>query len=141
MKPRNVIGLTSLLCCLFSNIALGQTAVIVHPNNQQTLSEQDIRVLYLGQTRAFPNGQLALPIQQSLGSDERSHFIEKVLKKQENQFRSYWAKLSFTGQGIPPSEVRNDSEMKQLVRNNPAVVGYINSQSIDKTVRVVFIIE
>ncbi|BFM07964.1 phosphate ABC transporter substrate-binding protein [Halioxenophilus aromaticivorans] len=127
--------LTTFFCV--SGWAQAGVVVIVHPSNANALSATDISRLFLGKKRSFPDGNEAIPIDQSDSSPIRAAFTETVLKKNEQQIKSYWAQQLFTGKGTPPKAVGNSSEVKKLVASNPALIGYVDSAEVDDSVKVV----
>ncbi len=112
-------------------------AVIVNPNNANTLSEADVTRIFLGKKKAYPDGSEAIPVDQAEGSPIRSSFVSTVLKKNDQQIKAYWAQLLFTGKGTPPKEVGGGADVKKLIAENPALIGYIDSSEVDASVKVV----
>jgi len=125
------------VCLVASTISLAGVAVIVHPSNANVLSEDDISRIFLGKKKSFPDGGEAIPIDQNEGSGVRAAFVSSVLKKNDQQIKAYWAQLLFTGKGTPPKSVGNSSDVKKLVAQNPALIGYIDSADVDGSVKVV----
>jgi ABC-type phosphate transport system substrate-binding protein len=112
-------------------------AVIVNPNNANALSEADVTRIFLGKKKAYPDGSEAIPVDQAEGSPIRSSFVGTVLKKNDQQIKAYWAQLLFTGKGTPPKEVGSGADVKKLIAENPALIGYIDSSEVDASVKVV----
>ncbi len=128
------ITVLSLMAC---SAAFSGVAVIVHPSNNNKLSAEQIAAIYLGKERAFPDGSEAVAIDQDESSSIRSSFVGNVLKKSNQQLKSYWAQLVFTGGGTPPKAVGSSTEVKKLVSNNPNIIGYIDASEVDSSVSVV----
>jgi hypothetical protein len=122
---------------LISVSAWSGVAVVVHPSNANALTEADITRIFLGKKKAFPDGSEAIPVDQAEGSPIRSSFVGTVLKKNDQQIKAYWAQLLFTGKGTPPKEVGSGGDVKKLVAENPALIGYIDSAEVDGSVKVV----
>jgi ABC-type phosphate transport system substrate-binding protein len=123
---------------LISSVAWSGVAVVVHPNNTNTMKADDISRLFLGKKKSFPDGSAATPVDQTAGSDNRSAFSTKVLKKSDRQTKSYWAQLLFTGRGTPPKEVGSSVDVKKLIAQDPSLIGYIDSADVDTSVKIVF---
>lgn len=126
------------IALLTSVAATAGTAVIVHPGNGNAMNEDDITRIFLGKKKTYPDGSEAIPVDQAEGSAERTNFVTTVLKKNDQQIKAYWAQLLFTGKGTPPKEVGSAADVKKLVGQNPALIGYIDSSQVDATVKVVF---
>lgn len=131
-------SLSILLISLCSGMANAEISVIVSTNNPNSSIEQAIVAkIFLGKTKSFPDGSQAVPVDQSDGSPTRKSFNSAVLGKSASQLKSYWSRLIFTGKGTPPQQSGNDIEVKNLVSNNPNIIGYIDSSAVDDSVKVV----
>ncbi|MFC6440923.1 phosphate ABC transporter substrate-binding protein [Bowmanella sp. JS7-9] len=120
---------------LFSASVLAEIAIIVHPSNGDTITQDDISKLFLGKDKSFPGGAPAVPINQ--GGAIGDEFNEKALNKSSTQMKAYWSKLVFTGKGTPPKDAASDEEAKALVAGNPNLIGYIDASKVDGSVKVV----
>ncbi len=137
-NTKKLIGATLTSLALFASAtAFSAVAVIVHPNNANSLTESEITRIFLGKKKSFPDGADAIPVDQKEGSSARSAFVGTVLKKNDQQIKAYWAQLLFTGKGTPPKEVGGGAEVKKLVSENPALIGYIDAAEADGSVKVV----
>lgn len=116
-------------------------AIIVHPSNNADMNQQDIARLFLGKIKKFSNGEQAIPVNNSAGAPVRQAFESSIAGKTESQMKAYWSTLVFTGKGEMPKEVNSDSEMMDLVRKNPSVIGYVDKSSVDDSVKVVLTFE
>ncbi|MCG8535693.1 MAG: phosphate ABC transporter substrate-binding protein [Pseudomonadales bacterium] len=121
----------------FSGWASANIAIVVHPDNNSVLEKKDIVRLFLAKVKTFPDGEKATPIDQMEGTRARHEFLENLLGKSEDQLRSYWARLIFTGRVLPPRTANSDGEVKKLVAQNPELIGYIQASEVDDTVKVV----
>lgn len=130
--------LLAVVAVLMSCAAWSGVAVVVHPGNTNTMSEDDISRIFLGKKKAFPDGSDAIPVDQADGSANRSAFVSTVLKKNDQQIKAYWAQLLFTGKGTPPKEVGSSADVKKLIAQNPSLIGYIDSADVDASVKVVY---
>jgi ABC-type phosphate transport system substrate-binding protein len=113
-------------------------AVVSAKSPITALDKSQVADLFLGKTSRFPNGSLAVPIDQAEGLAVRDEFYDKVLGRTAAQMKAYWSKIIFTGRGQPPPSVSNDIEMKKRVSENPAAIGYIDRSLVDNSVRVLF---
>ncbi|MDP2715204.1 phosphate ABC transporter substrate-binding protein [Rheinheimera sp.] len=136
MKKILVVG--SLLLPLAVNAAI---AVVVHPSNQASLTQEDLVRLYTGKLSAFPNGSSAVPVNLADSAALRSEFDQKALGRSSSQVKAFWSKLVFTGKGTPPKEVSSDNEVLTLVANNPNIIGYVEAGAVTPDVKVILTIE
>lgn len=127
--------LTMFTLSLFSNPLYCEVAVIVHTNNQQSLTETDVKNLFTGKLKSFPDGNPAIILSLPEGDPNQSLFNQKVLGRSDAQVKAFWSKLMFTGKGTPPKEVSAE-EMIKLVSENPSTIGIIDSTMVSDKVRV-----
>ncbi len=130
--------LLSISLLTISSAAFADLVVISHPSNSSSFTQKDVARIFLGKSKSFPNGELAVAINLQEGSDTTKTFNSKVLKKSDSQLKAYWSKLIFTGKGNPPKIVANDAEVISLISSNPNMIGYINSASVTNAVKVAF---
>jgi len=112
-----------------------EVAVIVSAANQQALSEADIKNLFTGKQKSFPDGNPAIVLNLPGGDPKQTEFNQKALGRTDAQLKAYWSKVMFTGKGNPPKEVTSD-EMLKLVADNPSTIGVIDHAKVNSTVRV-----
>ncbi len=127
------------LTMFFSANALAGVAVVVSTSsNVDTLSESQVRNVFLGKIKALPNGESAVPVNQLENSKAYEAFIGSVLKKSHDQLTQYWARRVFSGKGSPPQNVAGDSAVKLHVKNVSGGIGYIMEESVDNSVKVIY---
>lgn len=132
-----ILTTTIIFALGISVIAKAEVAVIINPGNTATLSDSDIKRIFLGKMKSFPGGSSALPVNLKTSSETRKAFDKKALGKSASQIKAYWSKLVFSGKGNPPKEVADDAEAISLVAKNPAVIAYIDSSQVTDSVKVI----
>lgn len=136
---KNTPLLLTLLILFTSPVAAADIAVIVGKNNaNNSMDASTIARIFLGKTSNFPDGGLAIPIDQSMDSDIRAEFGETILGKTSNQLKAYWSRLIFTGRGSPPAVSTSATDIKKLISNNPNLIGYINAGEVDDSIKVIY---
>ncbi len=136
-------------CCLvLFGLLAGPVAadlvVIVHPDNPiGQLERHQLIDIYMGRTLNFPDGGLALPIDQQPQAPARAEFYRRLVDKTPAQVNAYWARLLFTGQATPPRVLPSVAAILQAVRENRAAIAYLelgpsDEQYLDHPVKVVF---
>jgi len=121
-----VVALVSLLVC---SSVQAEIIVVVNNANAAALTKNDVSRIFLGKMKKYT------PVNMSSGNALRAEFNKKALKKSSNQVKAYWSKLVFSGKGTPPKELASDAEIKAFVASNPNAIGYIDSASLDGTVK------
>lgn len=129
------ISIITLSLASFSSLA--EIAVIAHPSNNETINNAQISKIFLGKAKTFPSGEPVIPVNQEHKNAIRSEFDKKVLKKSASQLKAYWSKLLFTGKGQPPKNVSSDLDVIKLVAQNPNIVGYIDADKVDDSVKII----
>jgi len=127
-----------LALSLVTSAAIADVVAVVSSKSEfTTLSKSQIADIFFGKVGRLSNGLQPVPIDQAEGSAARNEFYLKVADKSAAQMKAYWSKIVFTGRGQPPQVVRDSAEMKKRIIENLAAVGYIDSDLVDDTVRVV----
>lgn len=127
----------ALMLLIVSCKISAEVTVIVNPDNDSKLDKKYISMLFLGKQKKFSNGKVAIPVDQTAGGGIRVEFLKKVVGKNESQWKSFWSRLIFTGKGIPPQILDSDAEVKKLVARNKDAIGFIDSASVDSTIKPV----
>ena len=119
MKLTRIISTSILGSLLFSVLPAHAEVVVVvgSKSTVSTLTKAQVTDIYLGRTKDFPNGGIALTTMISAGP-AKEEFLEKVLGKTDSQARSVWARLTFTGIGTGPKELSDANELKKSALNN-----------------------
>lgn len=129
---KNIILFIATL--FFSVATYSEISVIVHPSNGDTFNKKIISKVFLGKIKKFPSGGEATPVNSKASSDD---FVKVALNKTPSQFKSYWSKLIFTGKGVAPVSVDTDADVLALIKENPNMIGYVDSSAVTADVKVV----
>ena len=113
-------------------------AVVVNPAVGDSFDKSQVERLFLGKTSKLPGGGAAQVVDQVDGTAARVGFYQGVSGKSESQVKAYWSKLIFTGKGTPPQQVADDAAVKAFVGSTANGIGYVDSGSVDGSVKVVF---
>ena len=141
MKTRIAGILLGSALFLLASIAAAEVAIITHPGTQEIgLSKDKVADVYMGKMKSFSDGTPTKPVDQANGSPLRVKFYKTILGKTESEMNRYWSKRKYTGKGKPPVVVIGDDAVKELVANTPGAIGYIDGNSLDKSVKVILII-
>lgn len=132
---------TILSVCALTLAAAGANAeivVIVNPKNPAAnLSAEQVAALYLGNASTFPDGGAAALADQPESAGIRGTFYEKATGRSAAQAKATWARLTFTGKGTPPKELKTDADVKAWVASDPKAIGYVDSSAVDGSVKAV----
>ena len=120
--------LAALACVLATSPASADLYVVVNTANPvRAMSPQEVAALYLGRSHSFPSGEFALIFDHPRDSALRERFFRRVVGMSVNQANTYWSRLMFAGQEIPPQQLPNEQAVIDIVRRNPGAIGYLGS--------------
>ena len=127
----------SLLLMLATTVQADPVVVVSANSSLGALTQDEVRQIFNGQARRV-SGVSVKPLDLPSRGDAREAFYQQVLGKSAEQMKSYWARMIFTGRGMPPREVSGEREMGLLVANDPAFVGYLEETRVPSGLRVVY---
>jgi ABC-type phosphate transport system substrate-binding protein len=122
----------------FSLVLFGsQFSVIISKKAPfSTLTTQQVRDIYLLK-RHFIGDVRIIPINLVGQDDARTEFESSILQMDHNRLNAYWVKQHF--QGItPPLTQPSFESIKVFVQNVDGAVGYIPSNLVDSSVKVIY---
>jgi ABC-type phosphate transport system substrate-binding protein len=111
--------------------------VVSSKSSITTLSKAQVIDIFLGRRTRFPDGSLAVPIDQTEGSVAREQFYSRIADMSPAQVKAFWSKIIFTGRGQPPVAVATSLDAKKALAANPNAISYIDESLVDSSVRVV----
>ena len=117
---------------LFSSVV-----VVSQESAIASLSQNQVRQIFNGQLRRV-SGISVKPLDLPNGSASRDAFYQQVTGKSAEQMKSYWARMIFTGRGMPPREVSSERELGMLVGSDPGFIGYVEESRVPAGLRLVF---
>ncbi len=124
--------LTSLPCC--ADVAvIGNKSIAA-----DSLTARQISNLWLGKSKFIPGGGKPIVVDQVSGTSVHNDFYKNVVKKNGSQLKAYWAKVVFSGKRAPPMVLMSDADVINWVASTPGGLGYIDSASVNETVKVLF---
>jgi ABC-type phosphate transport system substrate-binding protein len=134
---KTIASLTFAALALGTLSAKADIVVIVNPKNAAaSLSADQVSAIYLGNTSTFPDGGAAALADQPEAAGIRGDFYQKATGRSASQVKATWARITFTGKGTPPKELKTDADVKAFVASDPKAIGYIDSSAVDGSVKV-----
>lgn len=135
IKLKHLLASIALIAATMTSAVHAEIVIVVNNANSATITKNDVSRIFLGKMKRFAGGASVTPINISSSSALRQEFNKKALKKSSNQVKAYWSKLVFSGKGTPPKELDSDAKIKEFVAANANAIGYIDSTSLDSTVK------
>lgn len=127
---------------MFAPFARADFYIIVHASNpQRTMTQKEVVDLFMGRSRAFVGGEFALAFDLPRDSAGRAAFYQALTGMSAAQVTSYWSRLMFSGQSMPPQPLPDEATMIEIVKRNPNAIGWVTREPADKQVRTVLVIK
>ncbi|MCP4221573.1 MAG: phosphate ABC transporter substrate-binding protein [bacterium] len=113
-----------------------EVMVITNPDTEvSTLKKKEIRDIFTGKKTRWSDGRkIIITILES--REVRKEFLWECVRKTPSQFRNYWRRKVFTGEGTLPKSFRTKKELMDFVAATKGAVGYISGPA-DKRVKVI----
>lgn len=116
--------------------------VVVHASNpQRTLTQKEAVDLFMGRSRAFANGEFALIFDLPRDNPRRAAFYQSLTGMSVAQVNSYWSRLMFSGQSVPPQALPDETAMANILRRNPSALGWLSREPTEPGLRTVLVIK
>ncbi|MCE1227991.1 MAG: phosphate ABC transporter substrate-binding protein, partial [Firmicutes bacterium] len=98
MNMKRLSGILTVFGLGLSAMSLNaQVVVIISAKNPiSKLTQDQVSQIFLGQTKTFFTGAMAVPVDLSEGSGPRNEFYQKVTGKSAAQVKAHWSKLTFS---------------------------------------------
>lgn len=131
-------GLIILTQFVMSSQADSQEILVITNNADSitVLTQREIRKIFLGhQTRWQDHSRIIIVT--STNQALNKIFIRKYIRKTPSQFKHWWRKKLFTGEGKLPKSFQNDEDVIQYVAANKGAVGYIFADSAHADVNII----
>lgn len=138
-------GLATVLWMIPGQAGAGsrrELVVIVNKaNTVGSISKAELSSMYLGKRKTWVTGDIVKPCDlQEPGVEEdqtsMGHFSARYLNKDMATLKSYWIKMIFSGKGEPPQVFKKAEEVIHVVSEDPASLGYVYSDQVTGSVRV-----
>lgn len=118
-------------------VAAAEVVVIGNPQlDVSSLSVQMVADLYLGRAVQLSTGQRVEVVDLPPGHPVRDEFYLRILGRDPDQIRAYWAKRIFTGKGTPPLVRGDEAAVLRWVAAEPGRIGYVSRKAVTDSVQV-----
>ncbi len=110
-------------------VVIGNTSI-----NADSITPKQAKKLWLGKLKKL-SGEKVTVVDQTEGSKVFEAFYSTVVKKKPSQLKAYWAKITFTGKGFPPKQLKDDAAIVKWVASTLGGLGYVDSSAVNSTVK------
>lgn len=131
-----------LLALLLALPARADFYIVVNAANpQRALTQKEAVDLFMGRSRAFANGEFALIFDLPRDNARRAAFYQALTGMGVAQVNSYWSRLMFSGQSVPPQSLADEAAMVGMLRRNPGALGWLSREPTEPGLRTVLVIK
>ena len=104
------------------------------------LNKRTVRKMFLGKKQQWDDGKRVVVTAQRRGEAQRE-FLRLVLGMSRMQFRIYWLKRVFTGQGLMPKWFDGEAEQAAYVEKRRGGIGYAGDPEILEKSKPIMVID
>ena len=137
-------GTVHLIAAILTVAALSQATaqesvkIIVNPDVElSSLSQAELARIYLGKKTFWESGSRISPSLLNEKSKLTKLFLEESVRKTVRQYRAYWKRRLFSGQGTAPKTFASSRQVANYVADNPGAIGVVDASFADDRVKVV----
>ena len=120
----------------YSQVAVIANADVV----ADSISKTQLLDYYSGDIREWENNLSLVVFDLKPKQGVRDTFY-KFIGKSSSRMKSIWLKKMLLGEGDPPKALESEKDMLKTIAKTPGSIGFINSSLVDKTVKVLIMIE
>lgn len=136
------LPLVLLLILAASASAQSKVTVIVNPDVEVTeISQAEISRIYLGKKTFWDSGSRIAPSLLDEKSTLTESFLEESVRTTVRQYRAYWKRRLFSGQGTAPKTFVSTRQVVDYVANNPGAIGVVETSSTDNRVKIIELLD
>jgi TonB family protein len=103
-----------------------------------TISAADLKRVFLEEKNSLGDGTHVEPVLQKSGPVHEA-FLQEYLGRSENDLRTYYGALVFTGRGSKPKALGSDAEVVAYVARTRGAIGYVSSAASAEGVKTLAI--
>jgi ABC-type phosphate transport system substrate-binding protein len=92
-----------------------------------------LAILVVTQVRAE---EIVVIVNPAAAPISKEQLADLYLARDSAQIKAIWARILFTGRGVPPKQLPDSEAVKKAVAANPKAVGYIEKSAVDASVKV-----
>lgn len=133
-KNKGRLSLTTIVLILMIHLLsspawAGSVNVITGASTPTSaIDEAEIQKIFLGKTKTWPDGSPVEFVVLESG-DVHDNFLKLYVKKNPDQFNTYWKKQVFTGKGKSPKTFGSEAELAAYVAGKTGTIGYVSASA------------
>ena len=116
--------------------------IVTHADNPVTsLSKTQLSRFLLKKVSKWETGEQVQAVDQGSKQEVREIFSKAIHGRSAASIQRYWQRQIFSGKGVPPPELEDDSEVLDYVAQNRGAIGYVSRGASVAGVKVIEITE
>ncbi len=127
-----VAALTFPLC-----LNAAETTIVNAKNDSPTLSDDEMRELFLGARTTWGDGTKVVVVLLKDGPGRDA--LLKFLGKNPSQFNTSWKRMVFTGKGSMPQLFDSEDELVAFVTKSPGAIAFVDAGKVKDGVKAMAI--
>ena len=114
-------------------------AIVVNPKNPTAnLTLAQLRAVFLGERKWWPNHRRVLPSTMRRGTPERQTVLRVIYRMDDRDLDNYLLYQAFKGEAsASPATLQTPADVRKFVGTKPGAVGYLRTSDVDDSVKVV----
>lgn len=137
---RTILSVTTVIVTVAASVRAGDIKIIANASvKSDSISEEDLRRVFLLQTRTLNDGSSVHPVLQKGGATHKA-FVDQYLDRDAAEIHTYYQGLLFTGKGSMPKELNADSEVVAYVLHMRGAIGYVSDRADTAQVKVLAVV-
>jgi hypothetical protein len=141
MRASLILTLLASVSFLASRAQADFYIIVAADNPQKELTQNEAINLFMGRSRAFANGSFAYVYDLPRDNPNRVSFYHALTGMSIAQVSSYWARLMFAGQSLPPRPLVDESTMVEHIKHSQNGLGWISRAPTDKGLRTLLVLK
>jgi ABC-type phosphate transport system substrate-binding protein len=137
LRPILFLLLALLLSPCVSVVAAEEYVFVVHQESEiDSVSARELRRIFLGKTKKWPDGTAALPV---LNPSALVHadFSRQVLHKSPNQLTTYWRKNLYSGRSMMPYSAIDVVDLTNYLTRHKNAISYLSKSDLNGPLKIV----
>ncbi len=119
----------------------GDVKIIANPSvRADSIGSSEIRAVFLEGKRSLKDGSHVEPVLAKSGPAHEA-FLRQYVGKSDDELRTYYRTLVFTGTGAMPKFLDSDAEIVHYVATTKGAIGYVSSDFPSEGVKVLTIVQ
>jgi ABC-type phosphate transport system substrate-binding protein len=130
-----------VLLCVFlvwtGLLVYPEVLIITHPDTPiSSLKKKDVKDIFTGKKTRWGGEKIVIATLRD--SEVHGEFLRLFVKKTPPQFKNFWRRKVFTGEGKIPKSFKSEAQLAAYVAATKGAIGYISAPT-NKPVKIISI--